>query len=56
MGGAMLEVRQNGAANIAFADAEGDLADITTYDVPAANGIIQVIDKVLLPPSRAGTA
>jgi len=30
-------------------DAKGDVAQISTYDVMQSNGVIRVIDKVLLP-------
>jgi len=39
----------NGPHNIDVTDAKGDTAQITTYDVNQSNGVIQVIDKVLLP-------
>jgi uncharacterized surface protein with fasciclin (FAS1) repeats len=39
----------NGPDNIVVQDAKGDVADISTYDVKQSNGVIQVIDKVLLP-------
>jgi uncharacterized surface protein with fasciclin (FAS1) repeats len=39
----------NGDRNIVVRDAKGSVAGISTYDVRQSNGIIQVIDKVLLP-------
>ncbi|HEY5301891.1 MAG TPA: fasciclin domain-containing protein, partial [Acetobacteraceae bacterium] len=30
-------------------DAKGDVADITVSDVKQSNGVIQVVDKVLMP-------
>jgi uncharacterized surface protein with fasciclin (FAS1) repeats len=39
----------NGSSNILVKDAKGDVADITISDVTQSNGVIQVIDKVLLP-------
>jgi uncharacterized surface protein with fasciclin (FAS1) repeats len=39
----------NGSANIQVHDEKGDVADITIADVKQSNGVIQVIDKVLLP-------
>jgi uncharacterized surface protein with fasciclin (FAS1) repeats len=47
--GEKLTVMMNGPHNITVADAKGDVAHITTYDVTQSNGVIQVIDKVLLP-------
>jgi uncharacterized surface protein with fasciclin (FAS1) repeats len=47
--GGMLTLAMNGQRNITVTDAKGDTADITTYDVNQSNGVIQVIDKVLLP-------
>jgi uncharacterized surface protein with fasciclin (FAS1) repeats len=39
----------NGPSNIQVADANGNVANFSTYDVYQSNGVIQVIDKVLLP-------
>ena len=39
----------NGPNNITIADAKGNTADITIYDVIQSNGVIHSIDKVLLP-------
>ncbi len=47
--GAQLTLTMNGPHNIDVTDAKGDTAQITTYDVNQSNGVIQVIDKVLLP-------
>ena len=47
--GESLTVMMNGPHNIVLVDAKGDVAQITTYDVMQSNGVIQVIDKVLLP-------
>jgi uncharacterized surface protein with fasciclin (FAS1) repeats len=47
--GEKLTVAMNGPHNITVTDAKGDVAHITTYDVTQSNGVIQVIDKVLLP-------
>lgn len=47
--GAPLTLMMNGMHNITVTDAKGDTAQITTYDVNQSNGVIQVIDKVLLP-------
>ncbi|MFY0728194.1 fasciclin domain-containing protein [Pseudomonas sp. NFX15] len=49
--GGKLWVMMNGPHNIMIKDEKGDVADITTYDVYQSNGVIQVIDKVLMPKS-----
>ena len=47
--GGTLTFMMNGSSNIQVADEKGDTADITIADVTQSNGVIQVIDKVLLP-------
>ena len=47
--GESLTLMMNGDRNIVVRDAKGDVADISTYDVVQSNGVIHVIDKVLLP-------
>jgi uncharacterized surface protein with fasciclin (FAS1) repeats len=47
--GETLWLRMNGERNVVVADAKGGVADISTYDVIQSNGIIHVVDKVLLP-------
>jgi len=47
--GGTLTVMMNGPRNIVLRDAKGDIADISTYDVYQSNGVIQVVDKVLMP-------
>ncbi|MBU6498554.1 MAG: fasciclin domain-containing protein [Rhodospirillales bacterium] len=47
--GGTLTIMMNGMHNIDVKDAKGDVAQITTYDVNQSNGVIQVIDKVMLP-------
>jgi len=44
-----LTVRMNGSSNLTVTDAKGDVADITVSDVNQSNGVIQVVDKVLMP-------
>jgi uncharacterized surface protein with fasciclin (FAS1) repeats len=44
-----LMFKMNGAANIVVIDDHGDIANISTYNVMQSNGVIQVINKVLLP-------
>jgi uncharacterized surface protein with fasciclin (FAS1) repeats len=47
--GDTLTFMMNGSSNITVADNKGDLADITIADVTQSNGVIHVIDKVLMP-------
>jgi uncharacterized surface protein with fasciclin (FAS1) repeats len=47
--GVPLTVTMNGPHNIFITDAKGGVAHVTTYDVYQSNGVIHVIDKVLLP-------
>ena len=47
--GEPLTLTMNGDRNIVVRDAKGDVADISTYDVVQSNGVIHVVDKVLLP-------
>jgi uncharacterized surface protein with fasciclin (FAS1) repeats len=47
--GVPLTLMMNGPHNITVTDAKGGTAQIQTYDVNQSNGVIQVIDKVLLP-------
>jgi uncharacterized surface protein with fasciclin (FAS1) repeats len=49
LSGGMLTARMNGARNIQISDAAGNVASISTYDVTQSNGVIQVIDRVLMP-------
>jgi uncharacterized surface protein with fasciclin (FAS1) repeats len=49
--GDTLSFMMNGSSNIMVKDSKGDTADITIADVTQSNGVIQVIDKVLLPAS-----
>ena len=44
-----LHLMMNGSSNIVVKDAKGDVADITIADVHQSNGVIQVIDHVLMP-------
>ncbi|HEY7477452.1 MAG TPA: fasciclin domain-containing protein [Actinomycetota bacterium] len=36
---------------VTIADDQGDVARVVTADIPASNGVIHVIDTVLLPPA-----
>jgi uncharacterized surface protein with fasciclin (FAS1) repeats len=47
--GDTLWIRMNGDRNVVVIDAKGGVANISTYDVMQSNGIIHVVDKVLLP-------
>jgi uncharacterized surface protein with fasciclin (FAS1) repeats len=47
--GQTLTVRANGPTNLVVEDRKGDVATISTYDVYQSNGVIHVIDEVLLP-------
>lgn len=47
--GGKLMVKMNGPHNIEVIDAKGGVAQISTYDVMQSNGVIQVVDKVLMP-------
>jgi len=47
--GDQLTFMLNGSDNIAVMDAKGGVADISVYDVIQSNGVIHVVDKVLMP-------
>lgn len=47
--GSELTFMMNGPKNITVTDANGGTANISTYDVMQSNGVIHVLDKVLLP-------
>lgn len=47
--GESLWVMANGPHNIQIKDTRGNIANITTYDVNQSNGVIDVIDTVLMP-------
>lgn len=47
--GATLTAMMNGDRNIVIRDAKGVVADISTYDVIQSNGVIHVVNRVLLP-------
>jgi uncharacterized surface protein with fasciclin (FAS1) repeats len=49
--GGKLWLMMNGPHNIIIKDEKGGVADISTYDVTQSNGVIHVIDKVLMPKS-----
>src|SRR5262245_48457227 len=47
--GGKLTATMNGAHNIQLKDEGGNISNITTYDVYQSNGVIHVIDRVVLP-------
>lgn len=47
--GGTLTVTMNGPRNLVVQDGQGGTAAISTYDVRQANGVIHVVDRVLLP-------
>jgi uncharacterized surface protein with fasciclin (FAS1) repeats len=47
--GGTLTFWMNGPHNISISDAKGGMANISTYDVYQSNGVINVIDSVLMP-------
>ena len=49
LAGGKLWAMMNGPKNIVIKDEKGGVASISTYDVYQSNGVIHVIDKVLMP-------
>jgi len=47
--GGKIVAMMNGDRNIVLKDEKGNMASISTYDVYQSNGVIQVIDSVLMP-------
>ncbi len=47
--GGTLTASMNGPMNVIVTDEKGNTANISTYDVRQSNGVIHVIDSVLLP-------
>lgn len=47
--GGKLTAMMNGEHNISLMDENGSTANISTYDVYQSNGVIHVLDKVVLP-------
>jgi uncharacterized surface protein with fasciclin (FAS1) repeats len=47
--GGTLTAMMNGPRNIVIKDAKGNVANISVYDVRQSNGVIHVIDRVLMP-------
>ncbi len=47
--GGTLTAMMNGPRNVVVKDEQGNVAEISTYDVRQSNGVIHVVDKVLMP-------
>jgi uncharacterized surface protein with fasciclin (FAS1) repeats len=47
--GGTLKATMNGPKNVVLMDESGNTSTISTYDVMQSNGVIHVIDKVMLP-------
>jgi uncharacterized surface protein with fasciclin (FAS1) repeats len=47
--GGKLTAMMNGSHNIVLMDETGAVANITTYDVYQSNGVIHVLDKIVMP-------
>lgn len=47
--GGTLTAMMNGPMNVVVRDAAGGVANVTTYDVIQSNGVIHVVNKVLMP-------
>lgn len=47
--GGKLTAMMNGPKNIVLKDEQGNVANITTYDVIQSNGVIHVLDSVVMP-------
>jgi uncharacterized surface protein with fasciclin (FAS1) repeats len=49
LSGGKLTLTMNGTNNVVVTDAKGGMANISTYDVLQSNGVIHVVDAVLMP-------
>ncbi len=47
--GGKLWITKNGGRNLVLKDEKGNMANVTVYDVNQSNGVIHVIDKVVMP-------
>ena len=47
--GGKLTASMNGPRNVVLTDAKGNTSNISTYDVMQSNGVIHVIDSVVMP-------
>ena len=54
--GAKLWVMKNGPSNLILKDEKGNMTDITIRDVYQSNGVIHVVDAVLMPTQQGGGA
>jgi uncharacterized surface protein with fasciclin (FAS1) repeats len=54
--GGKLTATLNGPKNVVVKDGSGDIANVVTYDVLQSNGVIHVIDRVLLPDGEPADA
>jgi uncharacterized surface protein with fasciclin (FAS1) repeats len=52
--GGVLVARLNGPTNVVLMDEKGETADISIYDIYERNGVIQVVDHVLMPGAASG--
>ena len=51
--GGVIVASLNGPTNISLMDENGTIADIAIYDINQSNGVMQVIDRVLVPGEGA---
>lgn len=49
LSGGELTIAENGPHNLTITDEKGGVANLTISDVMQSNGVIQVVDKVLMP-------
>jgi uncharacterized surface protein with fasciclin (FAS1) repeats len=49
VGGGTLTARMNGPKNVVVVDEARNAASVSTYDVIQSNGVIHVVDRVLMP-------
>ncbi len=47
--GGTLIAKMNGPMNVVLMDEKGNIANISTYDVMQSNGVIHIIDRVVMP-------
>ena len=49
LSGGKLTLMMNGTNNVVVTDAKGGTSNISTYDVLQSNGVIHVVEAVLIP-------